>query len=57
MERHPVEKEKLIALEEYLRLHPTAGSRKVARDLPELGSYVTVQKLIRKLNEIKAEAE
>ena len=53
----PVEKEKLTALDEYLRLHPTASSRKVAHDLPELGSYVTVQKLMKKLNEMKAEAE
>ena len=53
----PVEKERLQALEEYLCLHPAASSRKVARDLPELGSYRTVQKLMRKLDETKNEAE
>jgi hypothetical protein len=53
----PVEKEKLQALEEYLCLHPTASSRKIAHDLPELGSYRTVQKLMKKLDQAGAEAE
>lgn len=50
----PVEKEKLQALEEYLCRHPQASSRAIARELPELGSHITVLKLIRKM---KAEAE
>jgi len=53
----PVEKERLQALEEYLCLHPKASSRTIARELPELGSHITVQKLMRKLEEMKGEAE
>jgi hypothetical protein len=52
----PVEKEKLKTLEEYLCLHPGASSRKIALDLPELGSHTTIQKLIRKLQEKKTGA-
>jgi hypothetical protein len=52
-----VEKDKLQTLEEYLCLNPKASLRKIARDLPELGSHMTVQKLIKKLDEMKAEAE
>jgi hypothetical protein len=52
-----VEKDKLQTLEEYLCLNPKASLRKIARDLPDLGSHMTVQKLIKKLDEMKAEAE
>jgi hypothetical protein len=51
----PVPKERLQILEEYLRLHPGTSSRTVERDHPELGTYKTIQKLMRELNKLKAE--
>jgi AAA domain/DnaB-like helicase N terminal domain len=45
-----VEVEKLRALDDYLVQHPTASSRKIAHDLPELGTYRTVQNLRKKLD-------
>jgi hypothetical protein len=50
-----VEVEKLKALDDYLTLHPAASSRKIAHDLPELGTYRTVQTLKKKLESQKAE--
>ena len=42
------EADKMKILEEYLCLHPSASSRKIAQDLPELGSYKAIQRLINK---------
>ncbi len=44
-----LETEKLATLADYLRDHPAASCRSVARALPELGSHATVAKLMRKL--------
>jgi putative DNA primase/helicase len=46
-----LEADKLKVLEEYTCLHPKASSRTIARDLPELGSHINVQKLLRKLTQ------
>jgi len=43
-----LEADKMKMLEEYLCLHPSASSRSVAKDLPELGSHITIQKLMKK---------
>ena len=45
-----LEADNLKILEEYQCLHPTAGSRTIARDLPELGSYKAIQRLMKKAN-------
>lgn len=44
-----VETEKLQTLSDFLQDHPKASSRSVAKILPELGSHVTVSKLMAKL--------
>lgn len=43
-----LEADKMKMLEEYQCLHPNASSRTIAKDLPELGSYRTIQKLLKK---------
>jgi DnaB-like helicase N terminal domain/AAA domain len=43
-----LEADKIKLLDEYLCLHPKASSHTIAKDLPELGSYKTVQRLIKK---------
>lgn len=45
-----LESEKLKVLADYVRDRPNASSRAIARALPELGSHVTIAKLMRKLN-------
>jgi hypothetical protein len=42
--------EKLRLLEEYRCLHPNASARQISKDLPELGSHVTVAALMKKLD-------
>jgi hypothetical protein len=44
-----LETDKLKALEEYLCLHPKATTRTIAKDMPELGSYITISRLLKKL--------
>ncbi len=49
-----VEAESLKILSEYCDQHPTATCRSIATALPELGSHVTISKLMRKLNQGKS---
>jgi len=49
--------DKLKLLEEYTCLHPTASARTIANDLPELGSHVTVGKLLKKLPRYQEDRE
>jgi hypothetical protein len=46
-----LEVEKLAALKQYIVEHPKASNRTIARELPELGSHMSVQRLRLKLDE------
>jgi hypothetical protein len=51
-----LEAEKLAMIENYLKDWPDASSRSLARRFPELGSYVTVSKLMRKMKTTEKKA-
>jgi hypothetical protein len=48
-----LETDKLRILDEHLRQYPNDSSRRIAKALPELGSHVTVSKLMHELDKQK----
>ena len=48
-----IETERLQTLSDHLQDHPNASCRSIAQSLPELGCYVTISKLMRKLKKVE----